>query len=268
MNMEELTKSQIVLLTLFVSFVTSIATGVVTVSLVQQAPPAITQSVSRVIQETVQSVAPASGSQHASATVTEQKTVVVNDSDLVSQAVASIAPSVVRLYLGEAGSQSLVSIGVVLDASGTVAADSSALGESAGASVVFPDGTAVRALVRGRDPDAGIAYFTPATSTPSALRLVPITVSAQHVVLGESVVAISGDTFPRIASGLIVSLTPGSASTSPQAIETNVPSSAILPGSPLIDTSGALIGLSTGVSRAVSGADFVSASALTEPVLK
>ena len=33
MNMEELSKSQIVLLTLLVSFVTSIATGIVTVSL-------------------------------------------------------------------------------------------------------------------------------------------------------------------------------------------------------------------------------------------
>ena len=50
MDMEELSKSQIILLTLLVSFVTSIATGIVTVSLMNQAPPAIAQTVNRIIE--------------------------------------------------------------------------------------------------------------------------------------------------------------------------------------------------------------------------
>src|SRR4029077_18213268 len=54
MDIEKLTKSQIVLLTLLVSFVTSIATGIVTVSLMDQAPPAIAQSVSRIVEHTVE----------------------------------------------------------------------------------------------------------------------------------------------------------------------------------------------------------------------
>jgi len=53
MEMEKLNKSQIVLLTLLVSFVTLIATGVVTVSLMDQAPPAIAQTVNRIVERTV-----------------------------------------------------------------------------------------------------------------------------------------------------------------------------------------------------------------------
>ena len=58
MDLEQLTKTQIVLLTLFVSFVTSIATGIVTITLMDQAPSDVTRTIDRVIEKTVERVVP------------------------------------------------------------------------------------------------------------------------------------------------------------------------------------------------------------------
>ena len=49
--MEDLTKSQLVTLVLLVSFITSLVTGIVTVSLVDQSPAPLTQTIQRVIEQ-------------------------------------------------------------------------------------------------------------------------------------------------------------------------------------------------------------------------
>lgn len=267
MNIDQLSKSQIVLLTLLISFVTSIATGIVTVALMSQAPPAIAQTVNRVVQETVQQVVPAS--QHASAgktVVTEQKTVIVKESDLVSQAVARISPSLVRLYTSSKDAPVFLGLGVVLDAGGTIVTDSDGLGENADATIVMSDGTSTRAFVRERDPKSGLAYLAVATSTISVTpHFTPAVLSAQHPVLGQSVVALSGKSVPRIASGLVVAIVPsGGETTAPQILETDIPADSIMNGSPIIDTDGALVGVSTGVARASSLSGFVSAATLIQ----
>ncbi len=53
--MEQLTKTQLVFLVLLVSFVTSLLTGIVTVTLVNQAPPLMTQTISKVIEKVMPS---------------------------------------------------------------------------------------------------------------------------------------------------------------------------------------------------------------------
>lgn len=53
MDIEKLTKTQVVLLVLLVSFVTSLATGIITVTLVNQAPEIITHTVSKVVEKSL-----------------------------------------------------------------------------------------------------------------------------------------------------------------------------------------------------------------------
>lgn len=56
MEIKELNKTQLILLSLLITFVVSIATGIVTVSLMQQAPKSVPQTINNVIQRTIEKV--------------------------------------------------------------------------------------------------------------------------------------------------------------------------------------------------------------------
>ncbi|HEV7701919.1 MAG TPA: hypothetical protein VGO63_00520 [Candidatus Paceibacterota bacterium] len=58
MDIKELNKSQLILLAVLLSFVTSIATGITTVSLMQQAPSSVTVPINQIVRETVEKVVP------------------------------------------------------------------------------------------------------------------------------------------------------------------------------------------------------------------
>ena len=81
MDIKELNKSQLILLAVLLSFITSIATGITTVTLMQQAPSSFTTPVNRVIQQTVDKIEQVEGK-----TITQ--TVVVKEEDLVVDAIA------------------------------------------------------------------------------------------------------------------------------------------------------------------------------------
>jgi S1-C subfamily serine protease len=81
MDIKDLNKSQLILLAVLLSFITSIATGITTVTLMQQAPASFTVPVNRVIQQTVEKIQQIEGK-----TITQ--TVVVKEEDLVVDAIA------------------------------------------------------------------------------------------------------------------------------------------------------------------------------------
>jgi S1-C subfamily serine protease len=262
MDIEQLSKSQIILLGLLVSFVTSIATGIVTVSLMDQAPPAIAQTVNRVIERTVETVVPSPEGQTAATVVTQEKTVVVKESDLISQAVSKITPSVVRIYRGDPKTSAFLGLGVVLDKQGTIVTDTAAIGDTADATVVLSNGASVRAFVRGRNTDTDLALLQASTTAEQAISWTPATVSSAQATLGQSVVALSGKTVARIVPGLVTEIPDDTL------IDTDISGESLFGGSPLINTDGDLIGVSTGVSRASSSSGFMSAALLIPPPAK
>ena len=126
MDIENLTKHQIVLLTLLVSFMTSIATGIVTVALMSQAPPVVSRTINQIVEHTIQTVA--SSTQGDRTVIQTQKTVVVKDDDLIAQSVAALQKSIVRITVH--GGDDLLARGVIVDARGTVLTDRVALDAS------------------------------------------------------------------------------------------------------------------------------------------
>lgn len=262
MNMEQLSKSQIVLLTLLVSFVTSIATGIVTVSLMDQAPPVIAQSVNRIIERTVEKVTPAGLA--AATAVTQEKTVIVKETDLISQALVRANPSVVRLYTTSTDTPEFLAFGVVMDASGTIVSDADVFKEGDEAVAELANGSRVRVSLTSQDATSAIAYFGSATSSIEGKPVTwsPIAIAGTHPTLGATVIALSGKSVARIAAGIITTLIASPSDAGPQVIDTDIGVDYILAGSPLITTEGSLLGIRTGVARAASLSGFVSAAVL------
>src|SRR3989338_10590100 len=142
MDIEHLSKSQIVLLTLLVSFVTSIATGIITVSLMDQAPPAIAQTVNRIVERTVEKVVQTG--QAASSVVTTEKTIVVKESELIAKAVEKVRPSLVHIY-ASSSEPLFLGLGIVVDTDGDIVSDVSAIGDVKNIMIALADGTRVSA---------------------------------------------------------------------------------------------------------------------------
>lgn len=260
MDIEQLSKSQIVLLTLLVSFVTSIATGIVTVSLMDQAPPAIAQTVNRIIERTVEKVVPQG--QTAATVVTQEKTVVIKESALISEMVGRVESSVVRLYTN-VESPEFLGVGVVMDGSGTIVSGAS-VGDAESALVELADKSRVRAYVSSKDAEAGFTKFATATTTVDAKPIAwkPASVASSDPVLGTTVIALAGKTVTRIASGIVTAITPVSEKGNAVLIETDVSSDSILAGSPIFDVDGRFLGFSTAVSKAAVPSSFISSGIL------
>ena len=203
--MEELTKSQIVLLTLLVSFVTSIATGIVTVALIDQAPAGVTQTVSHIIRETVQSAVPAVISQSAAVVQPQKEEPPADPEPDLPRVIALAEQSIARLYSSTSVSPTFLGLGVVIDDRGTVVTDADTLGALKRASVVVANGSSTPMKIVSVDVANGFLYLSP-VSTSSAQRFEAAALSSEPLAVGASVIAFSGKSTLRIASGLVVAI--------------------------------------------------------------
>jgi hypothetical protein len=272
MNIEQLSKSQLVLLTLLVSFVSSVATGIVTVTLMEQAPPAITQTVNRVVERTIEKVTPTGEVAGAASTVIE-KPVIVRESELITKAVAAIEPSIVRLYApgrDETGRdiKLFVGIAVVANSSGILLADVGT--PTSGLTGLRSDGVEVSLKALARVDGAKIislqAPLTAEVSTGEgktemkSIEWTPATFKSDLSQLGETVVVISGREATKIATGIITGSE--SSDTKKQALETNIPLESYAAGSPLLNADGQIIGMATREMRDAKAGFLASPSIL------
>jgi hypothetical protein len=157
--MEDLTKQQMVLLTLLVSFVTSIATGIITVALLAQAPPEVPQTVNRIIERTIERVVPDETKTDQPTrieTITKEVTVTLKEDDLFTSAVEKNIGKIAKVFAdGSASGTKPMAIATLLSRDGVMIAERGGLlVEGAFLPkyvVVFADGTTAHAETLGRD---------------------------------------------------------------------------------------------------------------------
>ena len=284
-KMENLTKTQLVLLVLLVSFVTSLVTGIVSVTLANQAPAQVTQTINRVIEKVIVGESEPANS----------GALIITSEDLITKLVADTLPAVVsviaskdvpvvekyfinpfenddffRQFFGDApqflvpqyrqkGTQrQQVSAGTgffVSDDGYLVTNRHVVEDREAEYMVLMNDGRKIKASVVARDPVQDIAILKVESGKFS---FVPLG-NSDNLRVGQTVVAIGnalGEFQNTVSVGVISGLSrtviaSGSASGSEVLQEVVQTDAAINPGNsggPLLDLAGRAIGINTAVA--------------------
>lgn len=228
MNIEELSKSQLLLLTILVNFVTAVATGILTVSLLDRAPAVVTQTINRVVERTIETVAAAAPAATAQAPAPSNQ-------DLVTAAIGADATRVVAIYALETGTSTpVIAVGTYLPKSRAVATvTKDTLPKEA--LIGFPGNVYASASLAREGEGITIYGFSDTASLPKATAL--SLVSAATLKLGQTVLAIGAD--GTASTGII-------ARVADDGIHTTLPDIGV--GSAAVDLSGNLIGLANGTT--------------------
>ncbi len=222
MDIEDLSKSQLLLLTILVNFVVSIATGVLTVSLLDEAPTTVTQTVNRIVDHTIETV------------TTEVPSVITggdgpSTEELLTAAIAESASRHVLLY--KAGNDSAISAGIYIPGKRAVVTVSGNL--PGHVTVQFANGTTAEADRVSEDGTMYAYVLVPGATGPSTAALKFL--EGASVKAGQTVIALDG------AGNALTSIV---SKVEAEAVTADLPG--LLPGTGAVNLSGDLIGLSGG----------------------
>ena len=240
MDIENLSKAQLLLLTLLVNFVVSIATAIVTVSLLEKAPPVLTQTINRIVERTVETVTPGSPG-----VITHEKTVVVKEDDLVISAVSAAKARTVLLKIDDATTTEAFGTGTFLPRAHSMVT----LGNGEDPEnlfVVFSDGTTAKASLSRAQGGVELYVFADGAKIPDApaFAFMP----AKNIQPGQTVFAIAGDW--SVVTGIV-------SFANAEKIRTTL--SAVPPGSQIVNSSGDVIGLAGTSAGSLLSADSITA---------
>lgn len=201
--MEELNKNQLILLVLLISFVTSIGTGIMTVSLLMEAPVEVTNTINRVVERTIESVGPVQTIITGGPKETQIQTVVVKEEDQVIGAIEKNTKSVVRIRERNTavGVDNLYGLGVVVSKEGIIATDKKIISEAMQYIAIMSDGTEIPLIAVVADKKSDIGFFK--AKPVGNYTFVPVVFASSEPKLGQSAVVIGGNTTNAISVGRI-----------------------------------------------------------------
>lgn len=249
--MEDLNKNQFILLVLLISFVTSIATGIMTSSLLQQAPVEVTRNINRIVEKTIETVTPAAVTTSGQKEVT---TVVVKEEDLILDSINKNIRSIVRIKEkdGVMGTVSFYGMGVVMTKDGVIAADRRTITGTNLYTVIMHDGKEFPLIAMGVDKQTNFILFKAnqgeKVTEKTSYQFYPVVLSDVDVKLGQTIIALGGIEDNAISVGRVLSLdmkeTGYGTSTIKylSGINTDVSTKDLIDGSPAFNLSGDVVG--------------------------
>ncbi|MES2213692.1 MAG: trypsin-like peptidase domain-containing protein [Patescibacteria group bacterium] len=254
--MEDLTKHQTILLVLLVSFVTSIATGIMTVSLLQQAPVEITRNINSIVEKTIETVTPASISNSISKSsgkdTTTTTTVVVKEDDLIVASINKNIKSVARISDIDrlSGESTFYGIGLVVNKDGTIMGVRRSIDLEHMYTAKLSDGTEITLAPQGLDKKSNFILFKIVQPEKAKKTdFIPVSFAASDAQLGQTLISLGGDTSNAVSVGRVLSLVTKDSTVASSTvksivgIDTDVSSRDIVLGSPLFNLSGDVVGL-------------------------
>ncbi len=247
--MEDLNKNQIILLTILIAFVTSIATGIMTVSLLMEAPVEVTQTINRVVEKTIETVTTPTEIVRETNGKKEVVTVVVSEDDRVVSAIDKNTSSIFRIRSRskELGIDNFYGIGIVVSKDGLIATDKKPISEVMEYVAVNSAGKEIPLVyVQSPDKKSQISFFL--AKPKDKYIFTPISIASSDAKLGQSVIAIGGDSVNSVSVGKITTLNTYNTSSTTKAIssiEADVSSKDLVYGGPLLSLSGEVLGVSS-----------------------
>lgn len=257
MNINDLDKNQIILLTLLVSFVTSIATGIVTVTLLDQAPAGVTQTINQVVERTIERVVP---TDTGTPTIVEVP-IIVTEEELIVDIINKTIPSVVKIVDFD-DPNSTLGTGFFVGVEGYVVTKSNLVENSNRTyGIVLETGKRVEAKIFKRNNESGVSTLVVNTEdikvkeSEEAEEVVisPLVVSAESVSVGQTVIAF-GSSEPNTGGTVSVGIVAGfykDPETGVTSIKTNA-TNQINIGGPLINIKGEVIGMNSVAGTSIS----------------
>lgn len=261
--MEKLTKQQIVLVTLLVSFVTSIATGIVTVALMDQAPAGVTQTINRVVERTIEKIVTPPTNNNAAAVITRE-TVVVKEDDKIVESVDKNKNSIVRIYTdmensGDVAARTFIGLGTIVSKEGLIVTGDVFADQRGKYQVTLDNAKFYNVTILPRKEGNQFYFLKIIQDEKNPVSFTPVTISDSDVLkLGQTVIAWGGQTQNSVSTGIVSSLvdvegkvanassTATSTATTPReivAINTNVNLADSLSGGPLLNLYGEVVGI-------------------------
>lgn len=249
--MEQITKQQVILIALLVAIITAISTSVATVSLLDNPSTSAGQTIYKVIERSIETVANIPTVKDAVSTAKQTITSELSPSDIA----ASGAKSIIRIYEKVGNDKKFVALGVAVGGKGGAlsSAPSSELGNTLEYVAVTADNHEIGATLAKTGLPGGFALFSLNYGAGEKSKTPSIEIKSNSgLKLGANVVALGGKESGNVVStGIITEFAPleGGAATSTDMMTSDMALSSSLSGWLLFDTGGNLIGFETGINE-------------------